>query len=366
MVGFLGGATLTLHVLSPARDPATTVPQAENRLDAARKAGDQDSAANRFDIAFAPFSPGNLDAGGLRSDHDAVVANRNRHAAFTKAVISTLTNDWSAETFTRVPRDISGSANPERLITASLSQPNATPRASAPKVSIMNPLAGKTLRYLIGASSAGDGHSEEVTEVPYGAKPAKHGISIAYCNLFDEHNTGRYGPYLKTSDTARQYNEGQIDPSGPGWTKNLTEQFEQRKRQGFEYIELDNPDAYSIENVTGAIELAANYGLKVIAKNPGLLDRGASKYVAHPNVYGIIVEKGAGNAADMDALRRKAGKPDIPVWFVAFGSGRSWANNVAKAASSFRNMGVTYSSAGEYRNAEDVLSPAGAAGSTKI
>ena len=264
-----------------------------------------------------------------------------------------------------------GDSRTDRLITASLPQPNAVPPdaappASAPNVSSMNSLAGKTLRYLIGANTAGDGRSDEVTEVPYGAKPAKRGISIAYCNLFDEHNTGRYGPYLKTSDTARQYNEGHIDPSGPGWTKNLTEQFEQRKRQGFEYIELDNPDAYEIDDVIGAIDLARSYGLKVIAKNPGLMERAASKYVAHPNVFGIIVEKGAGNAADMDALRRKAGKPDIPVWFVAFGSGRNWANSVAKAASNYRNMGVTYSTEGEYRNAQEVLVPASADRSAKI
>ena len=60
----------------------------------------------------------------------------------------------------------------------------------------------------------------------------------------------------------------------------------------------------------GAIDLAASYGLKVIAKNPGLMGRGAAEYVAHANVSGIIVEKGAGGAGDMDALRRKAGKPD--------------------------------------------------------
>src|SRR5262249_34531954 len=85
------------------------------------------------------------------------------------------------------------------------------------KVTETNPLAGKALHYLIGADSAGEGRADQVTEVPYGAKPAKRGISIAYCNLFDEHNTGRYGPYLHTSDTARDYNEGQIDPRGPGW-----------------------------------------------------------------------------------------------------------------------------------------------------
>jgi hypothetical protein len=60
----------------------------------------------------------------------------------------------------------------------------------------------------------------------------------------------------------------------------------------------------------------------------------------------------------MDTLRRRAGKPSLPVWFVAFGSGRSWAGSVADAAKHYRNMGVTYSSAGEYGNAIDILPPA--------
>jgi hypothetical protein len=225
-----------------------------------------------------------------------------------------------------------------------------------PAVSGINPLAGKQLRYLIGTDSSGSGRDDEVTEVSYNAGPVRRGISIAYCNLFDERNTRQYGPYLHSSDTAKQYNEGQIDPRGAGWEKNLREQYERRKKQGFEYIELDNPDAYTAKDVIGAIELAASYGLKVIAKNPGLVP-GATAYVAHPNVYGIIVEKGAGGAADMDALRRKAGKPNLPVWFVAFGSGRGWAGSVASSAKQYRHMGVTYSSSGEYGNALDVLQP---------
>ena len=238
--------------------------------------------------------------------------------------------------------------------------PNLQNRSSAPLPleAREDALAGKPLRYLIGTEASGPGRDDEVTEVSYSTtQPARRGISIAYCNLFDEHNTGRYGPYLHTSDTSAEYHEGQIDPRGPGWEKNLREQFERRRKQGFEYIELDNPDAYSIKDVIGAIDLAASYGLKVIAKNPGLMGRGAAEYVAHPNVYGIIVEKGAGGAGDMDALRRKAGKPELPVWFVAFGSGRAWAGNVAGAAKQYRNMGVTYSSAGEYGNAIDVLVP---------
>lgn len=221
-----------------------------------------------------------------------------------------------------------------------------------------NPLAGKPLRYLIGADSAGPGHDGEITVVPYGDPPVRHGISIGYCNLFDEENTGRYKPYLHDSDTAEDYDEGQIDPRGPGWGKNLNEQFSLRKRQLFEYIELDNADAYSIFDVIGAINLAGTYGLKVIAKNPGLKSGSAAKaYVAHLNIHGVIVERGAGLPGDMDALRIAAGKPDLPVWFVAFGTGRGWADKVVKAAAGYCNMGVTYSRRGEYGSSEDILKP---------
>lgn len=214
------------------------------------------------------------------------------------------------------------------------------------------PLSGLRLRYLIGTSSPGRGEIGTVTEVAYDVdRPVELGMSIAYCNLFDETNSGRYGPYLNLSATAAKYNEGQIDPNGPGWEKNLREQFERRRKQGFEYVELDNPDAYAIWSVIGAIELAASYGLKVIAKNPLLLNMAAVAYVRHPNIYGAIVEYDAGHPDSMDALRRKAGKPNMPVWFVAFGSGCAWAKCVAAMIPEKLHMSVTYSSDGEYGNA---------------
>jgi hypothetical protein len=235
-----------------------------------------------------------------------------------------------------------------------------TPPAHQPdQQSSANALTGKPLRYLIGAESSGPGREGGVTVVSYDSEPVKLGISVAYGNLFDERNTGKYGPYLHSSDTAAQYNEGQIDPKGPGWQKNLREQFERRRKQGFSYIELDNPDAYSSKDVIGAIELAASYGLKVIAKNPLLVSDGAAAYVAHPNVFGAIVERGAGTPAQMEALRKKAGKPALPVWFVSFGKGRGWAGSVADSAKQYRSMGVTYSSAGEYGNVVDILPPVG-------
>ena len=230
-----------------------------------------------------------------------------------------------------------------------------------------NPLAGKKLRYKIGTDKPGNGTAGEIIEVGFDCtKPLPTGFSVAYCNLFNEKYSEQsrkerdeYGPYLKSSDTAQDYGEGQIDPRGPGWRRNLIEQFEARRKQGFEYIELDNPDAYSVADVVGAVELAQSYGLKVIAKNPGLMEGDPLPYVAHPNIYGIIVEKGAGNAHDMDALRRLAGKPDLPVWFVFFdkrkGSegGKNAAKQAAASAQQFGNMSVTHSPDGEYTSALD-------------
>ena len=230
-----------------------------------------------------------------------------------------------------------------------------------------NPLAGKRLRYKIGADHPGRGNPGEIVEVGYDwNEPLPAGISIAYCNLFNEKYSeqgakerAEYGPYLRTSDTADEYGEGQIDPRGPGWRRNLVEQFERRRNEGFEYIELDNPDAYSIVDVLGAIDLAERYGLKVIAKNPALIQDGPLAYVTHRNVHGIIVEQGAGNAHEMHTLRLRAGKADMPVWFVFFDKGdrheigRKAAKEMAADAQQYDNMSVTYSPDGEYKSAVD-------------
>jgi hypothetical protein len=218
-----------------------------------------------------------------------------------------------------------------------------------------NPLEGKRLRYLIGCDDDITGKDGEIFVVGYDADHLPlHGIGVGYCNLFDEHNTGEYGPYLHSSDTAARYREGQIDPRGPGFERNLREQLGRRKAQGFRYVELDNPDAYSIATSIGAIELARSYGLGVIAKNPALVDGDGSVILRHDNVYGIIVEKDAGDPNDVEELRTAAGRPTLPVWFVSFGDGREWAEHVAAAAAKYSNMSVTYSSVGEYGNSIDV------------
>lgn len=222
----------------------------------------------------------------------------------------------------------------------------------------ISPLADKPLRYLIGTDVYGPGRDDEVTEVSYTAEePVRRGISVKYCNLFDEENTGEYGPYLNESDTAKQYNEGQIDPRGAGWEKNLRGQMARAVYQGFSYIELDNADAYQIEHVLRAYDMAAVYGLKVLGKNPLLSSHGedTSSLVGHPSVVGVVVERGAGAPAKMDKLRRLVGKPGLPIWFVSFGNGITWAREMAARAKSYKNMNVTYSARGEYGSSEDVV-----------
>ena len=75
---------------------------------------------------------------------------------------------------------------PRRVKTVAFTPPAGPSRFSGDA----NVLTGKPLRYLIGASSSGSGHDDEVTVVSYtAAAPVKRGVSIAYCNLFDENNS---------------------------------------------------------------------------------------------------------------------------------------------------------------------------------
>lgn len=217
-------------------------------------------------------------------------------------------------------------------------------------------LAGKRLNYLIGAPSGGQGKWDEVTECPFDSGPAGQGLSIAYGNLLDEeYEKRRYPPYIKQSDTASQYKEGRMDPNGAGFLRSLVDQLERRRREGFRYIELDNPDSYPPRDVIRAITIARALGFEVIAKNPGIISNTAALlYVAHISVVGIIVERDCGTPDGMNALRQRAHKPDMQVWFVSFGRGRPWAERTAKLAKGLRNMSVSYSTSGEYVNSISV------------
>jgi hypothetical protein len=224
-----------------------------------------------------------------------------------------------------------------------------------------DPLVGQPLRYLIGYENEWPATWPQsgIVEVDYDFRgSATSQYLIAYCNLFSEKwkdqteaERSRLGPYLKNSDTAEEYQEGQIDPRGPGWERNLRDQFLRRRTQGFRRIELDNPDAYGIEDVLGAIRLAGTYGHKVVAKNPMLVDEPVH-YVAA--CCAMIVEMGGGQPAELHEIRRRVSALAMPVWFVAHGDQLEWARETAVAAAPYTEMRVTYSKRGEYGSSEDV------------
>jgi hypothetical protein len=91
-----------------------------------------------------------------------------------------------------------------RVSTVGVGSPGASPGSIA-----ANPLAGKKLRYKIGADHPGMGNAGEIVEVGYDWNaPLPAGISIAYGNLFNEkyseqneQERAEYGSYLKNSDT---------------------------------------------------------------------------------------------------------------------------------------------------------------------
>jgi hypothetical protein len=236
-----------------------------------------------------------------------------------------------------------------------------------------SPIAGMPLRYMLGADEPIAGEDGCVVMVPYRARRARAGLSAGYCNAFDETqgynpktNTGFFGPYRPKTDTARDYSEGVPDQDGPGYKENIVTQLDLRGAQGINIVEIDNPDAYPVAAVLEAIDWARERGIAVLAKNPGLVNRWRDDFlpvVAHPNVVGMIVEHGAGDAHGMHNLREAAGRPRLPVRFVAYNDddgGEQWANGVAHQIERerYRDMGVTYSPGSqEYATSRDVIRP---------
>lgn len=226
-----------------------------------------------------------------------------------------------------------------------------------------------SLRYMIGLDYY-SGQANCIVEVGYDqTELPKHGLEFwKYGNLFNEKFSKQtalarayFGPYLHDSDTADQYNEGQINPNGKGWHRNLDMQIDKAKRDGFKYIELDNPDAYHAQDVVAAIDYVATAGLLVIAKNPHLVEGDNLRYLAHPAVVACVVEKGAGTTDGMEAMRRNARKALLPIFFVSHvrDRGLQWVEDRAKIieAKRYLNMGASYSPIGEYCTSVDYATP---------
>jgi hypothetical protein len=195
------------------------------------------------------------------------------------------------------------------------------------------------------------GSRDEVVLVGYNAdRLPLSGIPVKYCTLLDHEEGGRCGPYLAPKVP---------DPKQNGYYRNIHNQLELAQHQRFKLIEWDHADNEHFEefDVKRAIDLALVYQIGVLFKNPGAIKKyDPTPHIKHPNIYGIIVEKECGSVMAMDSLRRAAGKPYLPIWFVAFGD-RHWADLAAIDAAKYTNVGVTFSPTGEYQDSIDILVP---------
>lgn len=223
------------------------------------------------------------------------------------------------------------------------------------------------LRYLIGADADKVvGQAGVITEIPFDATRAPHeGSTVLYGNLLDETfdadtGKGKYGPYMRPSDTAEEWGEGQIDPNGAGWHRNIDDQIAKAKRLGIGVIEWDNPDSYLLPQVLDALHRTLSAGMLALAKNPLLVDGGAVRYIAHPAVIGAICEAGSGTCDGMQALRHQANKPNMPVWWVGNAGDRAWClrRRGAIISGDYFEMGVTWCrSKNDYSESADILLP---------
>lgn len=234
--------------------------------------------------------------------------------------------------------------------------PDIASAAPPPAPQEMNPDLHGPFRYLIAVDDQIEGKEGEIFEMGlHGVRP-KRGKFFLYKNLLVQEDFSKYGPYVASSDTAAEYGERVLDTNGAGWQAWLRIQCEDAVRKGAIGIEWDNPDSYRLIDVMWAITYASiNYKLQVIGKNPLICDWDPVLYIRHPAVTAVVVEKGCGNPKDMDDLRRKCGKPNLLVVFVAFEGGKAWIHETALLASKYSNMWCTYSPRGEYETAEDVV-----------
>lgn len=216
----------------------------------------------------------------------------------------------------------------------------------------MNPLAGKPLRYRIGRENEDVpliGADGELTEGTYDDGLPSAGIGVGYCNTFDQSQGFVFGPHLADDKVSAQYDERRVDPQREGWPRLVAEQILRRKRQVLQLIEWDNIDGYANYGVDLILKLYDDThaaGLGILAKNPRNLV-GSLSIVKHAGVVAVINELGAGSPDEMEDLRRRALRPDLPIYWVFWGSkqlatARAYGKIIKDRG--YLNMSVTHDS----------------------
>ncbi len=145
-----------------------------------------------------------------------------------------------------------------------------------------------------------------------------------------------------------------LDPN-----KDIPDQLAQALADGFALVELGVPGNARLGDFMMMLTHIHGLGLGVIARN-ALTSVGAFQYLVHPNVFGCVVERGAGEPTPYDYMRRQARKDGLmPVWFVF--DGPSGADQCADEISKYdlKGMGVSFGAGlhGRYDDSHSVLTP---------
>lgn len=224
-----------------------------------------------------------------------------------------------------------------------------------------SPLALLPLRYLI-AKDSDAGEANTVTLIGYDAtKLPTLGVPAGYINLRQESGGRKPGvEYKPPDDIEKKYGE----PAPVFGTKffwdNFSTQVAKWVALGCKYFDVDNLDTYTVAQCIEVFNEMAKRGLFVLVKNPLLVDGNKVALVKHIVAVAILNEHDDElDAADLDKLRRDAGKPDLPIRIVTFDDQRAWAEDFADevALLKLKDIGVTFSPGGEYNNIVHVLKP---------
>lgn len=226
----------------------------------------------------------------------------------------------------------------------------------------MNPL-----RYLIALDSdpwPGE-QAGAITVLGYKCEARPTGIFFDYGNVRDQEGGRKYSPYdpdKDNDDIGRPkeqggYGEPAPVPGGDGFVRLIDKQIASAKALKADGKDWDNIDTWTVPDALWVFDRTWAAGLQVAVKNPILVKGGdRSKLLSHPAAAFSIVEKDAGWPHEMDALRKQAGKPDMPVRFTFREGEREEADRCAAEAKNYTDMGVTISK-GEYASVEHILLP---------
>jgi hypothetical protein len=134
----------------------------------------------------------------------------------------------------------------------------------------------------------------------------------AYC---EDRFGGCPGPSLGGSSVAAQYGEKAQHPGSKEFYDNFARQISWVKQSQGKVIEIDNMDFYVEKGHTAAIvkliQFAAQNGINVMSKNET-----NAQILSQPNVVGVVVEQGSGDAAKYRSAFTAAGKPNAGVLII--------------------------------------------------